>query len=155
MKILCRIRALRKEKNLTQEELADKLGISRQSIISVESGKSLPSLSLALSISELFNKAIEEIFNPNSPMLKMDRKSPFAKAMGGREVFMNRDLMPWRPFGLGRFFDEDWGEADWPRSVTITAPQVDVYEKGDKVIVDAQLPGINSDDVKIDISDNV
>lgn len=62
IRILCRIRALRKEKDLTQEELADKLGISRQSIISVESGKSLPSLSLALQIADLFEKTVEEIF---------------------------------------------------------------------------------------------
>ena len=61
-----KIRNLREEKKLTQEELAEKLGISRQSIISVEKGKCLPSLPLALRISELFNLAFDSIKNKKS-----------------------------------------------------------------------------------------
>lgn len=60
--IQIRVRALRKEQDLTQEMLAERLGISRQSVIALESGKYLPSLPLALSISEIFDLPLEQIF---------------------------------------------------------------------------------------------
>lgn len=53
---------LRKQKNISQEELARILKVSRQTIISIEKGKYNPSLELAFKISIYFNKKIEEIF---------------------------------------------------------------------------------------------
>ena len=49
--------------DLTQEELATKLGITRQTIISIEKGKYNPSLELAFRIAELFQATIEDIFS--------------------------------------------------------------------------------------------
>ncbi len=60
--IHCHLKNLRQKQELTQEELAEKLGISRQALIALEQGKSLPSLNLALEMSSLFEKSIEEIF---------------------------------------------------------------------------------------------
>lgn len=57
-----KIRELRKLNKLTQEELSKKVGVSRQSIIAVESGKYNPSLELAYNISKVFNLSIEEVF---------------------------------------------------------------------------------------------
>lgn len=57
-----KLRELRKEKNITQDDLALNIGVSRQTIISIESGKYNPSLELAFKIAKIFNKAIEEIF---------------------------------------------------------------------------------------------
>lgn len=57
-----RIRDLRKEQALTQEMLADQLGVSRQSIIALENGKYLPSLPLALHIATIFALPLNEIF---------------------------------------------------------------------------------------------
>lgn len=57
-----RLGALRKEKGMTQEELADKLEVSRQTIGSLESGRYNPSILLAFKIARLFNCSIEEIF---------------------------------------------------------------------------------------------
>lgn len=48
--------------DLTQEELADKIGVSRQTVIAIESDKYLPSLGLAFKISKLFKTNIESIF---------------------------------------------------------------------------------------------
>ena len=53
---------LRKEKGLKQEELADILKVSRQTISSLENGRYNPSIILAFKIAEYFNKKIEEIF---------------------------------------------------------------------------------------------
>lgn len=58
-----RIKVLRAEKNLTQEELADIIGVSRQTINAIEKEKFDPSLPTAFRISRLFNLKIEEIFN--------------------------------------------------------------------------------------------
>ncbi|WP_019240788.1 MULTISPECIES: helix-turn-helix transcriptional regulator [Bacillus] len=57
-----RIRELRKNQNMTQEELAKLVNVSRQSIIAIESGKFNPSLELAYNISKIFYCSIEEVF---------------------------------------------------------------------------------------------
>jgi len=57
-----RIKDLRKTTKMTQEELAIKVGVSRQSIIAIESGKYNPSLELAYNISKVFDCIIEEVF---------------------------------------------------------------------------------------------
>lgn len=48
--------------NLTQEQLADKIGVSRQTVIAIESDKYLPSLGLAFRIAKLFRVKVEDIF---------------------------------------------------------------------------------------------
>lgn len=53
---------LRKESNIKQEELAEILGVTRQTIGSLENGRYNPSIQLAFKISRFFNKTIEEIF---------------------------------------------------------------------------------------------
>jgi len=53
---------LRKERRLSQEELADILEVSRQTIISLEKGKYNPSILLAFKIAKYFNQTIEAIF---------------------------------------------------------------------------------------------
>ena len=49
-------------KKLTQAELADQVGVSRQTVNSIESNKYIPSTLLALKIARVFGKALEEIF---------------------------------------------------------------------------------------------
>lgn len=56
------IKVERAIKNMTQEELANKIGVSRQTINAMESNKYVPSTVLALKIAKLFNKNVEEIF---------------------------------------------------------------------------------------------
>jgi Predicted transcriptional regulators len=53
---------LRKEKGLTQQELAQIMRVSRQTIISLENGKYNPSIMLAHNIAKMFGKTIEEVF---------------------------------------------------------------------------------------------
>jgi len=47
---------------MTQQQLADRLGVSRQTIISIESGKYQPSLELAFKLAKVFGKRVDEIF---------------------------------------------------------------------------------------------
>jgi len=57
-----KIRELRKKQKLTQYELAELIGISRQAINAIEKGKFDPSLPTAFKLSELFKTSIEELF---------------------------------------------------------------------------------------------
>lgn len=57
-----KVQLLRKSKKITQEELAHQVGVTRQTIISIESGKYIASLTLALKIARVFGKTVEEIF---------------------------------------------------------------------------------------------
>lgn len=50
---------------MTQQELADKLGVSRQTIIAIEAGKYSPTLELAFRIANIFNVSLEEVFQFN------------------------------------------------------------------------------------------
>jgi putative transcriptional regulator len=60
-----RIREQRSQLSLTQADLAAALGVSRQTVISIESGRYLPSLPLAFRIARLFDVPIEHLFEPN------------------------------------------------------------------------------------------
>lgn len=57
-----RLEEIRKEKGIKQEELADKLEVSRQTIGSLENGKYNPSIILAFKIARFFEMSIEDIF---------------------------------------------------------------------------------------------
>lgn len=61
-----RIRVLRAEREWSQQDLAERLDVSRQSVNAIETGKYDPSLPLAFRIAELFDLAIEEIFTSPS-----------------------------------------------------------------------------------------
>jgi len=78
--IIIRIRDLRKERSLTQEELAEALGISRQSVNAMEAGRCLPSLPIALQLAQFFDVPIGSIF------------------IGDSEE-AGRSVAPWNPFG--------------------------------------------------------
>jgi len=60
-----RLRDLRAEREWSQADLAGRLGVSRQTINSIETGKYDPSLPLAFEIARLFGKRIEDIFTPD------------------------------------------------------------------------------------------
>lgn len=57
-----KIKEFRKEKSVTQEDLANTVGVTRQTVISLENGKYNASLQLAYKIAKYFGVAIEDIF---------------------------------------------------------------------------------------------
>ena len=58
-----RLKVLRAEREWSQQGLAERLGVSRQSVNAIETGKYDPSLPLAFRIADLFELAIEDIFS--------------------------------------------------------------------------------------------
>ena len=65
-----RIKVLRAENDWSQEELGNRLGVSRQAINAIERCKHDPSLQLAFSIAIIFEKTIEEVFQPENLLEK-------------------------------------------------------------------------------------
>ena len=61
-----RLRILRAERNWSQAELAERLGVSRQTVNAIETRRYDPSLPLAFRLARLFGVAIEQIFEPDA-----------------------------------------------------------------------------------------
>ena len=61
-----RLKVLRAERDWTQANLADELGVTRQTVNAIEKGKFDPSLPLAFKIARLFESSIEDIFQDDS-----------------------------------------------------------------------------------------
>ena len=65
------LRELRTERGWSQQELGERLGVSRQAVIALETDRHDPSLDLAYRIASVFNKPVEEIFeNPHRKRTK-------------------------------------------------------------------------------------
>ena len=65
-----RLRVLSAERDWSQAELAERLGVSRQTVNAVETGKYDPSLPLAFQIAHPFEQRIEDVFLPHPPTSK-------------------------------------------------------------------------------------
>ena len=57
------VRELRTELGLSQVELAAAMGVSRQTVVSIEKGRYLPSLPLAITLARFFERTVEEVFD--------------------------------------------------------------------------------------------
>jgi putative transcriptional regulator len=60
-----KLRVLRAERRWSQADLAERLGVSRQTVNAIETGKYDPSLPLAFTIARVFELKIEDVFSPN------------------------------------------------------------------------------------------
>lgn len=67
-----RVRLLRAERLWSQARLAQFLGVSRQTVIAIETGRFDPSLPLAFRIARLFGRSIEAVFEPDSDFAQGD-----------------------------------------------------------------------------------
>ena len=60
--VINNVSSLRKEREITQEELARAIGVSRQTVVAIEKGSYTPSLLLGLKIAKFFKRRVEEVF---------------------------------------------------------------------------------------------
>ena len=61
--VINKVHQLRTEKGITQEELAQSVSVTRQTIIAIEKGNYIPSVLLALKMAKFFKKQLEEVFS--------------------------------------------------------------------------------------------
>ena len=71
-----RLKVLRAERDWSQAELAERLGVSRQTVNAIETGKYDPSLPLAFRVAQLFGQPIEAIFHPDGQGLTSGEREP-------------------------------------------------------------------------------
>ena len=67
------LKTLRKEKNLTQEDLADKMNVSRRTVSRWETGNNLPDLALLVELADFYGVDMREIFNGERKTETMDK----------------------------------------------------------------------------------
>lgn len=67
-----KVKVYRAIHDLTQEELAQKIGVTRQTVLAIEKGKYSPSLDLAFKMAKIFGVAIEDIFTYEAPQENND-----------------------------------------------------------------------------------
>ena len=70
------LRVLRAERRWSQADLGERVGVSRQAINAVETGKHFPSLPLAFKLAEAFDLRIDDVFDPHDDQEKLDPRSP-------------------------------------------------------------------------------
>lgn len=177
-----KLKEIRKQRGMSQEELADAFGVSRQSIIALEQGKHFPSLPLIANMCQFFNSAFEDIFefefcmkeelgqiinNDSNIGIKIINKPGvnletgiFNKQRARKEANMPFELEPWRPFreavslrdAMDRLFEESVVS---PTKSVVAMPKIDIKEKKDSVVVNAELPGVAEEDIEVEITENV
>lgn len=163
-----RIKELRKQNKLSQEELAEALGLSRQSVIAIEQGRCMPSLPVVVSICRFFRSSFEELFDLGSAIeqeldnienndidIKILNNSDMSE---GKENNMN-ELGPWRPFremvSLRDAVDRLFEDSVVTPKIAAAMPKIDIKDAKDSIIVKAELPGMKEDEIEIEITDGV
>ena len=147
--IVIKIRNLRQGRDLTQEALAEALGISRQSIIALENGRYMPSLPLACEMAKFFEVALDELFSFENQILSLNANE--------EDTMKNRVLSPWLGVRsiqeeMDRFFEEGMPAVD--RSISLPAvPQVNIRQDEKNIYVEAPIPGYKEDDLDIDVAE--
>ncbi|MFA5926934.1 MAG: Hsp20 family protein [Patescibacteria group bacterium] len=159
-----KLKEIRREHALSQEELADALGISRQSVIALEQGRFLPSLPIAVSICRFFDLAFEELFNLQDELQNnSDEKSVNIKIVGsqslasGKEKNMPGDIDMWRPIretvslrdAVDRLLEDSFIT---PKMAVSAVPKIDVRERKEDIVIRAELPGISEEEIDIEVS---
>lgn len=192
-----RLKDLRKKQHLSQEELAEALGISRQSVIALEQGKYLPSLPLVINMCKFFHSPLESIFefemeieseidniideqkniiNVDGPIrlpsqsiepsrshsslsLRVHPSESKTGLVVDKENIMPNELGPWRPLreavSLRDAMDRLFEDSVITSKGTVGMPKIDIKDKKDAIEVRAELPGMEEDEIEIEVADNV
>ncbi len=143
------LRDLRQAKELSQDELAHNLGVSRQSIISLEQGEYLPSTKLLLDIITFFSCSVADLFSGIE----------FNISKEGDE---DMQIMRYDPFqAVDKLHDEmsdmvekNFGRVDWPRTLGTTAGAMNIHETDKEYHLEVQVPGFKEDEINVEISED-
>jgi HSP20 family protein len=153
--LVIRIRDLRRERSLTQEELAEALGLSRQSINAMEAGRCLPSLPVALNIADFFAVPLTTIFNlPDTAQAEVSIVSYSPPNPGKEESMAN--LVPWSPLReMQRMLDDMMDETIYSAPLSSgSGPAVNVSQTERDVLVDVRIPGFTTDNLTIEAGED-
>ena len=122
------IKDLRQAQDLSQDELARELGISRQSIISLEQGAYLPSFPILINLILFFNCDLDELVEGLSQNVE---QLPSEASIAPRKAL---------------------GEADWSQNVGSLAGAINIYEADTEYEIQAQLPGFKETELSLEFT---
>ncbi len=151
-----KIKQLRQKHQLSQKELANKAGVSRQTIFLLETGQSDPSLSLALKLANVFACQIDDLFSVLDRELDLVNQSNSTNFIKGGHM---TDLIPSHPFrGLSdlhreidRLFEDSIMSLPRFSNKTMAMPAINVQEMSDRYLVQAAVPGYSEDEIEIEV----
>src|SRR3989344_1197906 len=151
------LRDLRQAQDLSQDELARQLGISRQSIISLEQGAYLPSFPLLINMIHFFNCSLEELVE-GAPKLIQQVSNQNIEEGGEQDMQIAR----WDHFQaidkmhdeMGDVVERTFGRVDWPRALGTTAGAMNIHETDKEYEIQVQVPGYKENEINLEFSDD-
>ncbi|MDO8649779.1 MAG: Hsp20 family protein [Candidatus Berkelbacteria bacterium] len=151
------LRDLRQAQDLSQDELARQLGISRQSIISLEQGAYLPSFPLLINMIHFFNCSLEELVEGAPKLIQQENNQNIEE--GGEQ---DMQIARWDPFQaidkmhdeMGDVVERTFGRVDWPRALGTTAGAMNIHETDKEYEIQVQVPGYKEDEINLEFSDD-
>lgn len=156
-KIRLLIRELRQDQELSQDELARALGISRQSIISLERGEYMPSFPLLMELISFFNCPLDQLIE-GAPVIQVVNKSE-ENEEGGESVMQLSRFDPFQ--AIDQMHDEmnsvvkkTFGRVDWPNAIGSNAGAMNIHETDKEYVLEIQVPGYREDEVNLELTDN-
>jgi HSP20 family protein len=149
------LRDIRTSHDLSQEELARALKVSRQSIISLEQGSYLPSAPLLVALMEFFNCPIETLIEG----INIQKIESNIEEKGGEQ---NMQVAPWNPFqaidqlhdDMNDMVEKSFGRVDWPRSLGTIAGAMNIHESEKEYEIEVQVPGYVEDEINIELTED-
>ncbi len=159
-KIRLLLRELRQANELSQEEVARALNVSRQSIISLERGEYLPSTPVLLAMMDFFGCPVDQLFSGYEFRIRQIETGNNQETEEGGEQTMQ--LAPSNPFNqLDRLHEEmndmvekTFGRGDWSRSLGTVVGAMNIHETNNAYEIEFQVPGYTEEELNIEISEN-
>jgi HSP20 family protein len=147
--IRIRIRDLRRERDVTQEELADALGISRQSINAMEAGRSLPSLPIALQIASYFSVPLTHIFTIDEDGVVESIADQLSGATRERNASTTQQ---WSP--LREVLDDIMQDRKLLSASSPSTPPSNIAQTEKEIYLEFRLPGYKKEDLSIEVGED-
>jgi HSP20 family protein len=146
-----RLKELRKEMELTQQELAEILDISRQSLSNLEKGLFFPSFALILELENFFRLPIREIYKTNNINNKQAPLRSRFESYEGQGGKMDKNYSPFDE--LNRMREEfDNMFSDSFSQIPANFPKINLYQDEANLVIEAEVPGMSKNDLEINLT---
>ncbi len=159
------LRQLRLEQELSQEELARALSVSRQSIISLERGEYLPSAPLLIALMEFFNCPIEQLVDGVKLVYEDDRNVQEQVIQnkenwgGGDQQMQLTSSSPFQAMDrmqdeMNQMVERTFGRGDWSRTLGTVAGAMNIHETDKHYELEIQVTGYTDSDINIEMTED-
>jgi len=144
------LRDLRQAKELSQDELARQLGVSRQSIISLEQGEYLPSTRLLLDMINFFNCSVADLFS-GVELNNLEEGGESQMQIMRYDPFQAIDKMH---EDITDMVEKSFGRVDWPRALGASIGAMNIHETDKTYEIEVQVPGFKEDEINVELSED-